>query len=1126
MAFQFVAADFINTAADPSGTDISEWFDIDFNDFEVTLFDFTVPGLSGSLADLEPAGLIDLVDPLSGSYSIGDLTGNVDLFLDFPSLDLGAFQVFYGTEFSIEAPDEIVAGEDFSVTIGTQVKDGDKIATGETMQVDKGSAGLNLDIAMGASSVDFDGFFEIWGKPFVPYDKTVEFDGFSHEDFVLLEITPASASVEVGEFELFLELPKSGTGKEEQAGTGAINSLAPISVEANSDNKIAGINTNLFELIDFGPLKFLDALSEDEIKIPGTKWELEYTLFGIPIEVGIGVQQVMTFTPDLSTATVSLSSNDATGETGTVKSAGSSFDLTAAPDIGEGVTLGAELGLGGTLQVDYNLTLTGSIGYEALSLLLTKSGGKAEIGFPGFSDEWTLFNPSLGTLFSQTIDLAPGALTADFEIEIGAGEATNPGDGQLHAYTAGQKTLDQIAADALADDPALSFVEGSVNLTGSAASVGWFDSHDFGTGMLSSGVFLTSGSNMPGTSNTDTGFGDGRGEDGDARLDAIVASVFSGNYQTNDATIFAFDIVVDDPAATSITFDVVFGSEEFPEYVDSYVDIGAVFVNGVNHAYFNDNLSRPLSVVSQNLDSGYFRDNTSGAYPTEFDGLSNVLTISAPVVQGVNTIEIAVADTGDFVLDSGIAVANIRTGEFFGGGTKLFVAPAGSNKGNNVLISSAPLLDEYFETGAGNDYVSAKGGNDIISLGDGDDEAWGGDGDDQFDGGDGNDTLNGEGGNDWFVAASGAGDDHYDGGADEDTITFFSATKSIQVDLGKGIASGEEIGNDTLADIERVLAGQGDDLLRGSLRDEWLDGGAGKDRIAGLGGADTLRGGDGADRLSGGAGDDTLAGGMGNDTLDGGKGFDIADFSEATGPIRVNLAGRKPQDTGEGRDRLIGIEGVQSGAGDDRLIGDNRANVLISGDGNDLLNGKGGNDLLDGGLGDDRLIGGKGLDTAGFTSGNDVAVTLETGKAQDTGEGLDILRGIENLVAGAGNDSLTGSKAGNLLDGGDGNDAIYGGGGNDVIIGGAGNDILAGQAGRDRFVFKEGFGEDVVLDFDVRKAGDRLDLRGTVDGLDDLTIASVNGGADTLITVVTTGDTILLVGVSEDSLNASFSFLI
>jgi Ca2+-binding RTX toxin-like protein len=112
---------------------------------------------------------------------------------------------------------------------------------------------------------------------------------------------------------------------------------------------------------------------------------------------------------------------------------------------------------------------------------------------------------------------------------------------------------------------------------------------------------------------------------------------------------------------------------------------------------------------------------------------------------------------------------------------------------------------------------------------------------------------------------------------------------------------------------------------------------------------------------------------------------------------------------------------------------------LIGRGGDDKLTGNQGNDLLNGGSGNDKLIGGSGKDTAVFSSKSNV-VKLFTSKKQNTKDGLDTLIGIENIIAGSGNDKIYGSKDSNTLNGGNGNDLLFGGLGNDKLIGGFGND--------------------------------------------------------------------------------------
>lgn len=166
--------------------------------------------------------------------------------------------------------------------------------------------------------------------------------------------------------------------------------------------------------------------------------------------------------------------------------------------------------------------------------------------------------------------------------------------------------------------------------------------------------------------------------------------------------------------------------------------------------------------------------------------------------------------------------------------------------------------DDHIVAGDGNDTVFAGAGDDIVfggrgddhlSGGDGDDRLYGGDGDDilfgdvgadlldggagddMLDGGDGDDLLDGGDGHDVLVGGAGRdrvlggnGDDHivatadgeadvYDGGDGHDTLDYSATEAGVTVDLSAGVATGSEIGEDTVRSVEAVIGGAGDDHL-------------------------------------------------------------------------------------------------------------------------------------------------------------------------------------------------------------------------------------------------------------------------------------------------------------------------
>src|SRR5262249_9835247 len=92
-------------------------------------------------------------------------------------------------------------------------------------------------------------------------------------------------------------------------------------------------------------------------------------------------------------------------------------------------------------------------------------------------------------------------------------------------------------------------------------------------------------------------------------------------------------------------------------------------------------------------------------------------------------------------------------------------------------------------------------------------------------------------------------------------------------------------------------------------------------------------------------------------------------------------------------------------------------------------------------------------DVAVFNSASGVKADLGLGTA--TGDGNDVLRHIEGLQAGDGNDTLTGDSSDNLLVGGNGNDRLIGAAGDDTLDGGAGDDLLNGGDGTDIAVFDD-----------------------------------------------------------------------
>ena len=115
------------------------------------------------------------------------------------------------------------------------------------------------------------------------------------------------------------------------------------------------------------------------------------------------------------------------------------------------------------------------------------------------------------------------------------------------------------------------------------------------------------------------------------------------------------------------------------------------------------------------------------------------------------------------------------------------------------------------------------------------------------------------------------------------------------------------------------------------------------------------------------------------------------------------------------------------------LRGYNTDDYLNGNNGHDVLYGYGGNDTLNGGKGNDTLDGGEGEDIAVFGKKSN-RIDLRISDKQNTKEGWDILKNIENVDGGKGNDSIWGNDLDNKIYCGEGKDKVWGNGGSDTFI--------------------------------------------------------------------------------------------
>ena len=116
-----------------------------------------------------------------------------------------------------------------------------------------------------------------------------------------------------------------------------------------------------------------------------------------------------------------------------------------------------------------------------------------------------------------------------------------------------------------------------------------------------------------------------------------------------------------------------------------------------------------------------------------------------------------------------------------------------------------------------------------------------------------------------------------------------------------------------------------------------------------------------------------------------------------------------------------------------------------------------------------------------------------------------------------GDDHLYGHDGDDTLFGNDGNDTLEGGRGDDHLDGGSGDDTLNGGEGADTIVFRDGYGHDVIMDFDPGEDRVQLDASG-VETWEDV---KARLGADpdgTAVLRLDDGSTLRFDGVTPDRL--------
>lgn len=418
--------------------------------------------------------------------------------------------------------------------------------------------------------------------------------------------------------------------------------------------------------------------------------------------------------------------------------------------------------------------------------------------------------------------------------------------------------------------------------------------------------------------------------------------------------------------------------------------------------------------------------------------------------------------------------------------------------GNDTITGGSGNDNLYGEED--NDILKGGAGNDVLYGGAGNDELYGQSGDDVIYGGTGNDTLDGGTGNDTYIFAKGYGKDiinNYSSGSSDIDVLKLSDISYDEVNIqvnGYDLVLKVKESDDEVRvknyfsggsySLEKIVFSDGETIaytdmvtyvnkegmtIEGTDNDdvlnyssEWV-----KANIKGNDGYDTIIGGSGDDILDGGSGNDTLDGKSGNDTYIFGRGYgnDLIDnYYSGTNDVDIlKLKDIKYKDvsiSASGNNLVIKVNNS-----DDQVTvknyfsgGTYSLEKIIFCDETTLTY----DDLLD-------YTKNQGVTIQGTEEDDEINYSNEWEKLKIYGDyGDDLIKGgsgDDELHGGECNDTIYGNGGADILYGDEGNDKLYGGDGNDILDGGIGNDYLDGGYGNDTYLFKKGYGNDTINNY-------------------------------------------------------------
>ena len=419
------------------------------------------------------------------------------------------------------------------------------------------------------------------------------------------------------------------------------------------------------------------------------------------------------------------------------------------------------------------------------------------------------------------------------------------------------------------------------------------------------------------------------------------------------------------------------------------------------------------------------------------DGAVDTVTVNSTNVADV----LAAASSNSVVYVSGLPwTVSISGAE--GANDRLTLNGAGGDDVINASGLAAGLVSLTVNGGLGTDVVIGSAGGDIVNGGDGNDTALLGAGNDIFvwNPGDDNDTIEGQSGTDTLRFNGSNIAENITISPNGGRVIFFRDVASVTMDL-----------NDTEV-IQYAAVGGADNIV-----------------VNDLSGTDVTQLAIDLAAFAGGAAGDAAIDAL---TLNASDSASTIVVSGATGAL-LTVTGL-PASVTISQFETSGVVDhltiLALGGNDDisatGLVPHLGTLTIDGGSGNDIIRSNGDGTYL-GGIGDDvifagltnaleALDGGAGIDTLDTTSfGGVYTINLVTGVTNYSGEAF---TNFENLVTGAGADTVTGTAGANTISTNAGVDFVDAAAGNDTVSGGAAGDTLDGGADFDMLDYRTSAG--------------------------------------------------------------------